>query len=156
MRVHIGTDHAGFDLKNAIVAALQARGYEVVDHGADAYDSDDDYPVFILPTAEAVVADPGSLGIVLGGSGNGEAIAANKVRGIRAALLYSHDTAVLARKHNNANVASLGARMYSKEQAIDLVLAFLTTDFSGAERHVRRLAIIDSYEKSAAGDSRDL
>jgi len=150
MRVHIGTDHAGFDTKNAIVAVLTARGYEVVDHGADAYDSEDDYPVYILPAAEAVVADPGSLGIVLGGSGNGEVIAANKVRGARAALVHSHDTAVLARKHNNANIASLGARMHSREQAIDLVLAFLTTEFSGSERHQRRLDLIAAYEAAPA------
>jgi len=148
MRVHIGTDHAGYEMKNILVQVLTDRGYEVIDHGADAYDSEDDYPVYIIPTAEAVIEDPGSLGIILGGSGNGEAIVANKVRGIRAALIHSHDTAVLARKHNNANVASLGARMHSKEQAIDLVLAFLTTDFSGAERHVRRLELISAYEES--------
>ena len=146
MLVHIGTDHAGFDVKNYIVQVLQQRGYEVVDHGADAYDSEDDYPAFILPAAEAVIEQPGSLGIVLGGSGNGEVIAANKVRGVRAALIHSHDTAVLARKHNNANVASIGARMHSREQVIDMVLAFLTTDFTGAERHVRRLDMISSYE----------
>jgi len=148
MRVHIGTDHAGLEMKNAIVQVLQQRGYDVVDHGADAYDSDDDYPVYIIPASEAVVAEPGSLGIVLGGSGNGEVMAANKVRGVRAALIHSHDTAVLARKHNNANVASIGARMHSRQQIIDLVLAFLTTEFSGAERHVRRLELISAYEAS--------
>ncbi len=153
MRVHIATDHAGFELKNALVETLKARGYEVIDHGADAYDSEDDYPVFVIPAAEAVVADPGSFGVVLGGSGNGEAIAANKVRGVRAALLYSHDTAVLARKHNDANIASLGARMFSREQAIDLVLAFLTTDFTGAERHVRRLDILNAYESDQGSRS---
>ncbi len=152
MRVHIATDHAGFELKNALVETLRARGHEVVDHGADAYDSEDDYPVFVLPAAEAVVADPGSFGIVLGGSGNGEAIAANKVPGVRAALLYSHDTAVLARKHNDANIAALGARMFSREQAIDLVLAFLATDFTGADRHVRRLEILHSYENREGQD----
>ena len=148
MRVHIGTDHAAFEIKNAVVQVLQARGYEVIDHGADAYDSEDDYPVFIIPTAEAVVDDPGSLGIIFGGSGNGEVISANKVRGVRAALIHSHDTAVLARKHNNANIASIGGRMHSREQIVDLVLAFLTTDFSGAERHVRRLDLISAYEQS--------
>ncbi|MCL2736126.1 MAG: ribose-5-phosphate isomerase [Propionibacteriaceae bacterium] len=148
MRVHVGTDHAGFELKNAIKQVLEARGYEVVDHGADAYDSEDDYPSFIIQAAEAVVADPGSLGLIFGGSGNGEVIAANKVRGVRAALIHSHDTAQLARKHNNANIASLGARMHSKEQAIDLVLAFLTTDFTYAERHQRRLDMIKAYEES--------
>ena len=146
MRVHIGTDHAGFEVKNYIIQVLQQRGYDVVDHGADAYDSEDDYPAFILPAAEAVIDQPGSLGIVLGGSGNGEVIAANKVRGVRAALIHSHDTAVLARKHNNANVASIGARLHSREQVIDLVLAFLTTDFTGADRHVRRLDMISAYE----------
>ncbi|MDR0283477.1 MAG: ribose-5-phosphate isomerase [Propionibacteriaceae bacterium] len=148
MRVHIGTDHAGFELKNLIIGTLRARGYEVVDHGAEIYDSEDDYPSYIIPAAEAVVADPGSLGIVLGGSGNGEVIAANKVRGIRAAVVHSNETAVLARKHNNANVASLGARMHSPQQAVDLVLAFLTTEFSGAERHVRRIEMISAYEES--------
>ena len=150
MRVHIGTDHAGFDMKNAIVTVLQARGYEVVDHGAEAYDSEDDYPVYIIPAAEAVASEPGSLGIVLGGSGNGEVIAANKVRGIRAAVVHSHDTAILARKHNNANVAALGARLHSREQLIDLVLAFLTTEFSGAVRHARRIELIGAYERSAS------
>lgn len=150
MRVHIGTDHAGFEMKNILVQTLQARGYEVIDHGAEDYDSEDDYPAFIIPAAEAVIQDPGSLGIVLGGSGNGEVIVANKVRGVRAALIHSHDTAVLARKHNNANVASVGARMHSREQVIDMVLAFLTTDFSGAERHVRRIAMISAYEESVS------
>jgi len=150
MRVHIGTDHAGYEMKNAIVEALQTRGYEVVDHGAEAYDSEDDYPSFIIPAAEAVVGEPGSLGIILGGSGNGEVIAANKVRGVRAALIHSHETALLARKHNNANIASVGARMHSREQIIDLVLAFLTTDFTGADRHVRRLDLIAAYEESVS------
>ena len=148
MRVHIGTDHAGFDMKKAIVQVLRDRGYEVVDHGAEAYDSEDDYPVYIIPAAQAVASDPGSLGIVLGGSGNGEVIAANKVRGIRAAVVHSHDTAILARRHNNANIASLGARLHSREQLIDLVLAFVTTEFSGAERHIRRVELITAYEKS--------
>jgi ribose 5-phosphate isomerase B len=137
-------------MKNAIVSILKARGYEVIDHGADAYDSDDDYPAFIIPTAEAVMADPGSLGIVLGGSGNGEVIAANKVRGVRAAVVHSHDSAILARKHNNANIASLGARMHSREQLVDLVLAFLTTEFSSADRHSRRIELISAYEESVS------
>ncbi|MCL2470832.1 MAG: ribose-5-phosphate isomerase [Propionibacteriaceae bacterium] len=150
MRVHIGTDHAGFDVKAVIVRVLQAKGYDVVDHGAEDYDSEDDYPSYIIPTAEAVVADPGSLGIILGGSGNGEAIAANKVRGVRAALIHSNETALLAREHNNANVASLGARMHSREQVIDLVLAFLATEFSHDERHTRRIQVISAYEESVA------
>ena len=150
MRVHIGTDHAGFEMKNTVVAFLRGRGYEVVDHGADGFDSEDDYPAYVIPAAQAVMADPGSLGIVMGGSGNGEAIAANKVPGVRAALIHSHDTAMLARKHNNANIAAIGARMHSREQVIDLVLAFLTTDFTGADRHVRRLAMISAYEGSVS------
>jgi ribose 5-phosphate isomerase B len=102
MRVHIGSDHAGFELKQHLVSELAAKGYEVVDHGATSYDAQDDYPVFCLPAAEAVVADPGSLGIVIGGSGNGEAIAANKVDGVRCALAWSEETATLGRRHNNA------------------------------------------------------
>ncbi|MCL1906426.1 MAG: ribose-5-phosphate isomerase [Propionibacteriaceae bacterium] len=148
MRVHVATDHAAFDVKNVVVQALEERGYEVIDHGADGYDSEDDYPIYVIPAAEAVVADPGSLGIIFGGSGNGEAIAANKVRGVRAALIHSHDTAQLARQHNNANIASIGGRLHSKEQVIDLVLAFLTTEYSRAVRHTRRIDIISAYEQS--------
>ncbi|MCL2785468.1 MAG: ribose-5-phosphate isomerase [Propionibacteriaceae bacterium] len=148
MRVHIATDHAAFEVKNAIVADLEARGYDVIDHGAEEYDSEDDYPVFVIPAAEAVIDDPGSLGVVFGGSGNGEAIAANKVPGIRAAVVYSHDTAVLAREHNDANIASIGGRLHAYEQVLDLVLAFLTTNFSNAERHSRRIDLISAYEES--------
>ncbi|MDR0783561.1 MAG: ribose-5-phosphate isomerase [Propionibacteriaceae bacterium] len=148
MRVHIGTDHAGFDTKNAVSQFLVGEGYEVIDHGADVYDAEDDYPTYIIPTALAVVADPGSLGIVLGGSGNGEVIAANKVRGVRAALVHSIDTAMLARQHNDANIAALGARQHSTEQVIDLVISFLTTDYSRDERHDRRLEQISTYEES--------
>jgi len=148
MRVHVATDHAAFEVKNAIAKALRERGYDVVDHGADGYDSEDDYPVYVFPAAEAVVADPGSFGVIFGGSGNGEAIAANKVRGIRAALVYSHDTAILAREHNNANIASIGGRLHSREQILDLVLAFLTTPFPGAIRHARRVHLISAYEES--------
>ncbi|MDR0847557.1 MAG: ribose-5-phosphate isomerase [Propionibacteriaceae bacterium] len=148
MRVHIGTDHAGFETKNAIVEALRAKGYEVVDHGAHALDSQDDYPDFIIPTAQAVVADPGSLGVVLGGSGNGEVIAANKVPGIRAAVVYTLETASLARQHNDANVASLGARMQPEDVQIAIIETFLTTPFSGDSRHVRRIGLITAYEES--------
>ena len=112
MRVHIGTDHAGFDLKRFLVAALTEDGHDVVDHGPHDYDPEDDYPVYCIPAAEAVVADPGSLGIVVGGSGNGEQIAANKVVGVRAALAYDEDTAKLGRQHNDANVISIGGRMH--------------------------------------------
>jgi ribose 5-phosphate isomerase B len=147
MRVHIGTDHAGFDLKNYLVSALIADGHDVVDHGPSAYDAEDDYPVYCIPAAEAAVAEPGSLGIVIGGSGNGEQIAANKVVGARAALAYDKDTATLARQHNDANVLSLGARMHTEEQALDLVRLFLATPFSGDERHARRIALLADYER---------
>ena len=147
MRVHIGTDHAGFDLKNFLVSALVADGHDVVDHGPAAYDAEDDYPVYCIPVAEAAVAEPGSLGIVIGGSGNGEQIAANKVVGARAALAYDEDTATLARQHNDANVVSIGARMHTEEQALDLVRLFLATPFSGDQRHARRIALLADYER---------
>src|SRR6478735_11209727 len=113
MRVHLGSDHAGLDLKNHLVSWLREHGHEPVDHGPFVYDALDDYPVFCLRAAEGVVADPGSLGVVIGGSGNGEQIAANKVDGVRAALAWSEETASLARQHNDANVISVGGRMNS-------------------------------------------
>jgi len=146
MLVHIGGDHAAWELKNALVAALQADGHEVVDHGAHSYDAQDDYPVFCIPAAEAVAADPASLGVVLGGSGNGEQIAANKVKGIRAALVYDACTAELARLHNNANIISLGGRKHTEAEAIELVRLFLATDYSGEERHTRRIEQLAAYE----------
>lgn len=148
MRVHIGTDHAGFDLKNSLVSALTADGHDVVDHGPQTYDAEDDYPTYCIPVAEGAVAEPGSLGIVIGGSGNGEQMAANKVAGARAALAYDKDTATLARQHNDANVISLGARMHSEEEALELVRLFLATPFSGDERHARRIALLADYERS--------
>ena len=147
MRVHIGTDHAGFDLKNYLVSALVADGHDVVDHGPEAYDAEDDYPVYCIPVAEGAVAEPGSLGIVIGGSGNGEQIAANKVVGARAALAYDRDTASLARQHNDANVISIGARMHTEEEVLELVRLFLATPFSGEERHARRIALLADYER---------
>jgi ribose 5-phosphate isomerase B len=155
MRVHIGSDHAGFELKNYLIAVLTEDGHELVDHGPDAYDAEDDYPVFCIPTAEAVVADPRSLAIVIGGSGNGEQIAANKVVGTRAALAYSLDTARLGREHNDANVISIGARMHTQDEALEMVRLFLATPFSGDPRHARRIELLADYEKtrSAAGAS---
>jgi ribose 5-phosphate isomerase B len=147
MRVHIGTDHAGFELKNFLVGALVADGHDVVDHGPDAYDAEDDYPVYCIPVAERAVAEPGSLGIVIGGSGNGEQIAANKVIGARAALAYDRDTTSLARQHNDANVVSIGARMHTEEEALELVRLFLATPFSGDARHARRIALLADYER---------
>ena len=150
MRVYLGSDHAGFELKAAIVAWLGEAGHEAVDCGPASYDPQDDYPVYVLRAATNVIAHPGSLGIVIGGSGNGEQIAANKVPGIRAALAWTTETAELARLHNDANVLSLGARMSSADDAIAFTEVFLATEFSGAERHARRLTEIAEYEKSGA------
>ena len=153
MRVHLGSDHAGLELKSHLTDWLADHGYEPVDHGPFAYDADDDYPVFCLRAAEAVVADRtdglDSLGVVIGGSGNGEQIAANKVRGVRAALAWSEQTAALAREHNDANVLSVGGRMHPLEDMTRFVEVFLTTPFTGAERHRRRIAMLAEYETSA-------
>ncbi|GAA0855391.1 ribose-5-phosphate isomerase [Streptosporangium amethystogenes subsp. fukuiense] len=146
MRVYIGADHAGYEFKNHIVSWLKEHGHDVVDCGPFVYDAEDDYPPFVLRAAQGVVDDQGSLGVVIGGSGNGEQIAANKVRGIRAALAWSEETARLAREHNNANVVSIGARMHPEEEATRFVEVFLNTSYSGAERHNRRIAQITSYE----------
>jgi ribose 5-phosphate isomerase B len=152
MRVHLGSDHAGLDLKRHLVRWLVDRGHEPVDHGPFEYDADDDYPVFCIRAAEGVVDDQErgveALGVVVGGSGNGEQIAANKVRGVRAALAWNHDTAVLAREHNDANVVSVGGRMHSVEEMTGLVEAFLATPFSGDPRHERRIAMLTAYERT--------
>jgi ribose 5-phosphate isomerase B len=148
MRVHIGSDHAGFELKNYLVTALTEDGHELVDHGPETYDAEDDYPVYCIPAAEAAVADPESLGIVVGGSGNGEQIAANKVVGTRAVLAYNLETARLGRQHNDANVISIGARMHTEEDALEMVRLFLATPFSGDPRHARRIALLTDYEKT--------
>ena len=146
MRVHLGGDHAAYDLKCTLVTFLQGKGYDVVDHGPLYYDAQDDYPVAVLRAAEAVSGDIGALGIVLGGSGNGEQMAANKVRGIRAALAHNVELAELARTHNNAQVLSVGARMNTPDEVMAMVETFLTTPFSGDERHARRLAMVERYE----------
>jgi ribose 5-phosphate isomerase B len=148
MRVHIGSDHAGFELKNHLVQHLSAAGHDVVDHGPAVYDAVDDYPPYCLRTGQAVVDEPGSLGIVIGGSGNGEQIAANKVKGVRAVLAWSTDTARLGREHNNANVISVGARMHTEEEATGFVETFLATDYSGEERHTRRIDMLSGYEST--------
>jgi ribose 5-phosphate isomerase B len=150
VRVHLGSDHAAFELKNLLVEHVRALGHEPSDAGPGAYDPDDDYPVYVLRAAEAVIGDPGSLGIVLGGSGNGEAMAANKVVGVRAALAWNDETARLARQHNDANVLSLGARQVEVADALRFVEIFLTTPFSGEERHSRRLAMLTAYEDTGA------
>ena len=150
MRIHIATDHAGLDLSHHLIEELSKDGHEVIDHGPTSYDPQDDYPAFCIRAAEAVVADQTSgveaLGIVLGGSGNGEQIAANKVKGIRAALIWNESTAKLAREHNNANVAALGGRQHSVEEGLQLVRMFLAEPFPGDDRHARRIGKIATYE----------
>ena len=152
MRVHLGSDHAGLDLKAHLTSWLSDRGYEPVDHGPFEYDAVDDYPVFVLRAAEGVAADRkqglDSCGVVIGGSGNGEQIAANKVPGIRCALAWSEETATLAREHNDAQVVSVGGRMHPVEDMTRFVEVFLTTSFSGDERHVRRIGQIRGYERT--------
>jgi ribose 5-phosphate isomerase B len=152
MRVHLGSDHAGLDLKAHLRRWLSDHGYEPVDHGPFEYDAVDDYPVFCLRAAEGVATDRqqglDSCGVVIGGSGNGEQIAANKVPGIRCALAWSEETASLAREHNDAQVVSVGGRMHPIEDMTRFVEVFLSTSFSGEERHVRRLAQIQGYERT--------
>lgn len=148
MRVYLGADHAGFELKNKIKDHLIANGHEAVDCGAHEYDALDDYPAFCIDAARRVVADEGSLGIVLGGSGNGEQIAANKVPGARCALAWSVETAQLARQHNNAQLIGIGGRMHSEEEALAIVDAFLATPWSEEERHQRRIDILAEYERT--------
>lgn len=155
MRVHLGCDHAGFEFKEVLKRWLAESGHEPIDHGAHEYDADDDYPEFCIRAAEGVVNDQvqgiAALGVVIGGSGNGEQIAANKVVGARAALTWSVETAKLARNHNNANVMGLGARMHDEATALAIVDAFLTAPFAVAQdaiRHDRRIAVISNYERT--------
>ncbi|MEU8185080.1 ribose-5-phosphate isomerase [Micromonospora sp. NPDC049044] len=148
MRVYLGSDHAGFELKVHLANHLAKQGYDVVDVGPHSYDPDDDYPTFCLHTGDQVVADETGLGVVIGGSGNGEQIAANKVAGVRAALAWSVETAQLARQHNDANVVAIGARQHTLDDATGIVEAFLNTPFSGNERHARRIAQVADYEKT--------
>lgn len=147
MRVYLGSDHAGFELKAALAEHLKAAGHEVTDCGPHSYEPEDDYPPYCIGTAQQVVADAGSLGIVLGGSGNGEQIAANKVTGVRAALGYDLPTAILARQHNDANVLGLGARMHSQDGALAIVDAFVNTEFSHDPRHLRRIEMLAAFER---------
>jgi ribose 5-phosphate isomerase B len=147
MRVYLGSDHAGFELKAHLLKHLAAKGYEVIDVGPHAYDPDDDYPGYCLATGEQAVNDPGGLGVVIGGSGNGEQIAANKVDGVRAALAWNVETARLARQHNDANVVAIGARQHSLDEATAFVETFLETPFSEDPRHARRIAQIAEYER---------
>ena len=148
MRIHIASDHAGLEFKGVITEHLKKQGHDVVDHGPHTLDPQDDYPVFCIPAAQAVASEPGSLGIVLGGSGNGEQIAANKVKGIRAALVWNEATAIAAREHNDANVMAIGGRMHKESEAIALVDLFLKTPFTNDARHIRRIKLISDFESN--------
>ena len=154
MRVHLGSDHAGLELKDHLLSWLTDNGFDPVDHGPFVHDPEDDYPVFCLRAAEAVVADQqdglDSLGVVIGGSGNGEQLAANKVRGVRAALVWNEETAELARRHNDANVVSVGGRMHSVAEMTRFVELFLGAEYPAEARHARRIAMLADYEKTGA------
>lgn len=150
MRVHLGSDHAGWELKSLLVDWLVTNGHEPVDHGPERPVPDDDYPVYCVRAAAGVAADQAAgieaLGVVIGGSGNGEQMSANKVRGIRAALAWSEETARLAREHNDAQVVAIGARMHTTREALGFVATFLATPFSGDPRHARRIGLLTTYE----------
>jgi len=146
MRIHIGSDHAGLELKAELVKHLTSNGHDVTDHGPHEYDALDDYPDFCIPAAEAVAKDSSSLGIVLGGSGNGEQMAANKVKGIRAALAWSIETAKLAKDHNNANVIAVGGRMPEISFVKEIIDTIIGEPFSHDERHIRRIKKISDFE----------
>ncbi len=152
MRIHIATDHAGLELSHFLIRELTKQGHHVFDHGPQSFDPLDDYPSFCINAAMAVVADQQAgaeaLGIVLGGSGNGEQIAANKVRGIRAALAWNESTARLAREHNDANVIAVGARQHSQAEVLNLIEIFLGEPFSQDDRHVRRIGKIATFEQT--------
>lgn len=154
MRIHIATDHAGLEFSHQLVHHLAERGHEVVDHSPLHYDPVDDYPSFCIRAAQGVVRDQEAgveaLGVVFGGSGNGEQIAANKVRGIRAALVWNIPTAELAREHNDANVIAIGARQHTFDEAVTFIDRFIETPFSGEERHVRRIGQILAFETDGA------
>lgn len=154
MRIHIATDHAGLDFSTQLQDHLRSAGHDVVDHGPIEYDAVDDYPAFCIRAAQAVVRDQAAgtetLGIVFGGSGNGEQIAANKVEGVRAALVWNLSTAELAREHNDANVIAIGARQHSFDEVIALIDRFIATPFSGDERHVRRIGQIADFERDGS------
>lgn len=154
MRIHIATDHAGIEFSTDLQHHLAEQGFEVIDHGPTDYDPLDDYPSFCINAAKAVVRDQEAgieaLGVIFGGSGNGEAMAANKVRGARAALVWNLATAQLAREHNDANIASIGARQHSLAEAIGFIDSFIATPFSGEERHARRIAQLAEFEATGA------
>ena len=144
MKIHVATDHAGLELKEKVKLYLSDLNYEVIDHGAYEYDALDDYPDFIFPCANAVSNDPESKGIILGGSGQGEAMAANRVKGVRAAVFYNGPDEIikLSRQHNNANILSLGARFMPEEEMYKVIEVWLSTDFESG-RHQRRIEKLD-------------
>ena len=144
MIIHIATDHAGLDLKNSLKEYLNSKGYEVVDHGAFEYDPKDDYPDFIFPCAKAVASDKNSKGVILGGSGQGEAMAANRINGIRAAVYYGSEVniPILSRWHNNSNILSIGARFVSKKEIYAILDKWLSEPFTGG-RHQKRIDKLD-------------
>jgi ribose 5-phosphate isomerase B len=148
MRIYLGSDHAGFELKNHLVARLRELGHEPVDCGPAEYVATDDYPPYVMAAAKSAADDPGTLAVVIGGSGNGEVMAADKVPGTRAALVWSEETATLARQHNDANVISIGARMHSIEDATRFVEIFVATPFSQDPRHIRRLNMLTAFEET--------
>jgi ribose 5-phosphate isomerase B len=154
MRIHIATDHAGLELSEDLQSHLATAGHEVIDHGPTSYDPLDDYPSFCINAAQAVVEDQASgipaLGVVFGGSGNGEQIAANKVRGVRAALVWNVSTAELAREHNDANVIAIGARQHTVDEAKHFIDTFIATPYTGEERHARRIAQLAEYETTGS------
>jgi ribose 5-phosphate isomerase B len=152
MKIAIGSDHAGFRYKGLLITALKERGHEVIDHGTHSAETVD-YPVYIRPVAEAVARGDVDRGIVLGGSGNGEAIVANRVRGVRCALCWNVESAKLGRQHNDANCISLGERMIPETELLKVLDAWLTTPFEGG-RHERRIRLID--EETPAAESRAL
>lgn len=154
MRIHIATDHAGLEFSTQLQEYLRSAGHEVTDHGPIEYDAIDDYPAFCIRAAQAVIADQSAgvqaLGVVFGGSGNGEQIAANKVEGIRAALVWNLSTAELAREHNDANVISIGARQHTFEEVVSFIDRFIATPFSEEERHARRIGQIADFERDGS------
>jgi len=154
MRIHIATDHAGLEFSTQLQHHLAEAGHEVIDHGPVEYDPQDDYPAFCIRAAQATIADQragiDALGVVFGGSGNGEQIAANKVEGIRAALVWSIATAELAREHNDANVIAIGARQHTFDEVATFIDRFIATPFSGDERHVRRIGQIADFERDGS------
>lgn len=148
MRIYLGTDHAGFEMKKVVAEHLREQGHQLIDCGAHTYDAADDYPAYCIEVAYRTVNDPGTLGLVFGGSGNGEQMAANKVRGVRCALVWSEEVARLARQHNNAQIAAIGGRMHSEDEVLAIVDAFLDEPWSQEERHQRRIDVISDYERT--------